>query len=49
MKKSIVTSLKELRKIWRDNDFKLTQSQQVQYNTLLELRRAQVWDWTHPV
>ena len=47
MKKSIVTSLNELRAIWRANGFRLTDAQQLQYNTLLEARRAQVWEWTH--
>ena len=48
MKKSVVASLQDMRKVWRKNNFKFTSAEQVQYNTLLELRRAQVWDWENP-
>lgn len=45
MKQSVVTSLQALRKVWRDNNFKLTSEEQVRYDALLATRRQQVWEW----
>lgn len=38
----ILIQLQELQKEWRDNDFNLSEGQQVTYNRLLELRRERV-------
>jgi len=38
----ILIQLQELQKKWRDNDFNLSERQQVTYNRLLELRRERV-------
>lgn len=38
----IVIQLQELQKEWRDNDFILSEGQQVTYNRLLQLRRQRV-------
>ena len=38
----ILIQLQELQKEWRNNDFHLSEGQQVTYNRLLELRRERV-------
>ena len=38
----ILIQLQELQKEWRDNDFNLSEGQQLTYNRLLELRRERV-------
>jgi len=38
----ILIQLQELQKEWRDNDFNLSEGQQVTHNRLLELRRERV-------
>ncbi len=47
MKQSVLVSMKAMRKVWRANGFKFTQSEQERYDTLLQIRRDQVWEWTH--
>lgn len=41
----ILRELQQLRKIWREQDFNLTPSQQARYDELLLLRRAFVSHW----
>ena len=48
MKQSAVASLQALRKVWRKNNFKFTSEEQERYDTLLQIRRDQVWAWNNP-
>lgn len=38
----ILRQMQELRKVWRQQDFRYTREQKEQYEMLLELRRARV-------
>lgn len=42
MTSNILFHLKEIKQKWRDNDFKLTKSEQEQYDILLYARRERV-------
>ena len=38
----VIYQLRDLQKVWRDNNFRLNEGQQVTYDRLLQLRRERV-------